>query len=143
MVLTPEQERRAVSARVARLSTADGTGRPHVIPVCFVYEEGNFYTAIDGKPKSAPGASLRRLRNISANPRAALLIDHYSEDWSELSYLLVSAAAHIVSDDGERARAVRALREKYHQYETLLADDATVIRLRPEGATSWSSSGRP
>ena len=46
--------------RIARLATLDAQGRPHIVPVCFVYDGSVFYTAVDRKPKrvsprSSPG----------------------------------------------------------------------------------------
>ena len=141
MNLTAEQERYASRARVARLATVDESGHPHMVPVCFAYKQGSFYTAIDLKPKAAPPARLRRVRNISANPRVALLIDHYEEEWGNLSYLLVRATASVVKDEEERTRAARTLRAKYEQYRTLLEDDALVIRLMPVRVSAWAASG--
>ena len=141
MTITPEQERYVVRARVARLATADERGRPHIVPICFAYERGSFYTAIDLKPKAAPAARLRRVRNISQNPQVALLIDHYEEEWDKLSYLLIRATASVVEGEDERRRAVRALRAKYEQYRTLLGDDALVIRLVPARVSAWAATG--
>ena len=142
MILTPEQERYVRLSRVGRLATTDERGCPHIVPVCFAYEQGSFYTAIDLKPKAAAPAMLRRVRNISVNPQAALLIDHYEEEWDNLSYLLVRATASVVEDEEERTRAVRALRARYEQYRTLLGDGAMVIRLMPFRVSAWAASGR-
>ena len=74
-----------------------------------------FYTPIDEKPKSVAAGDLKRVRNIKANSRVALVIDHYSEDWRELSYVLVSGEAEIIepeAGDSEHARAVTLLARK-------------------------------
>ena len=39
------------SRRVAHLATADGTGAPHVVPVCFALSGDSVYITIDEKPK--------------------------------------------------------------------------------------------
>ena len=49
-------------ARVGRLATADATGRPLVVPVCFVFDGDALYSAVDDKPKRT--RNLRRLRKI-------------------------------------------------------------------------------
>ncbi|HEX4836465.1 MAG TPA: pyridoxamine 5'-phosphate oxidase family protein, partial [bacterium] len=46
-------------ARVARLATADRNGRPHVIPVCFAFDEHALVSAIDEKPKRVSPRALR------------------------------------------------------------------------------------
>lgn len=37
--------------RVARLATADSSGEPSVVPICYAYDGAHFYTPIDEKPK--------------------------------------------------------------------------------------------
>ena len=68
-------QRMLKQARVARLATLDTEGRPHIVPVCFVYDGKAFYTAIDQKPKRVSPDRLVRMQNIRAISRVALLID--------------------------------------------------------------------
>ena len=127
-------------ARVARLATLDAKARPHIVPVCFVYDGKFFYTAIDQKPKRVAPARLARLRNIREAPRVALLIDEYDEDWTQLWYILIRGKAKLIpkSAHKEHARAIRKLRAKYPQYaQGMLGDDAPVIRITPKRITSW------
>ena len=81
------------AARVARLATSGADGEPHVVPVCFAFapESGVLYIALDEKPKRVDPRRLKRVRNILANPRAALLCDVYEEDWARLAYCLAHA----------------------------------------------------
>src|SRR5947199_35433 len=69
-------------ARVARLTTADADGKPHIVPITFAVNQDTVFFAVDTKPKRT--RDLKRLRNLAANPSVALLIDHYDEDWSRL-----------------------------------------------------------
>ena len=71
-----EMRRRLQEARVARLGTVAPDGRPHLVPCVFAFEGDTIYTPIDHKPKRT--RRLQRLRNIEANPDAAVLVDHYS-----------------------------------------------------------------
>ena len=73
-MLSDEQSRFLARRRVGHLATADARGAPHVVPVCFVVSEGVLYITIDQKPKGAARA-LKRLRNITENPAAAVA-DH-------------------------------------------------------------------
>ena len=136
-ILTGDAERFVRSARVARLASAAPDGRPHVIPVCFEVMDGSVYIGLDAKPKSVDALRLRRVRNIVSNPQAALIVDRYDEDWSKLGYALITASATLELDEPERDAAVRALKIKYAQYQTLLPDDAYVIKLTPVRATTW------
>jgi len=127
--------------RVARMATVDAEARPMVVPVCYAFDGNNFYTPIDEKPKSVAAGDLKRVRNIKTNSRVALVIDHYSEDWRELSYVLVSGEAEIIEPsmgDPEHARAVTLLREKYQQYREMAIDQRPIIRITPRRFKSWT-----
>jgi PPOX class probable F420-dependent enzyme len=126
--------------RVAHLATSGADASPHVIPICFVYLEGSFYSAIDEKPKS--GTQLRRLRNIRANPRASLIFDSYDEDWTKLAWVLVRGAASILDDGPEHDAAVAALREKYSQYKTMELAGKPVVRVSPQKVSTWGKAFR-
>ena len=64
-----EARQRLAEARVATLATADASGRPHLVPICFVVDRDRLYSAVDHKPKRRP--DLRRLANLRANPSAS------------------------------------------------------------------------
>lgn len=140
--LTELQTRFLADARVARLATADADGRPHVIPVCFVFTGKTIYIVIDRKPKTAELTRLRRVRNILSNPHASLVVDHYEEDWQSLRYILVACRAELLTgSEDEAARAVALLRQKYPQYQEMELDGNPVIKLTPQRFTAWSFSG--
>jgi PPOX class probable F420-dependent enzyme len=137
---------RLKKARVARLSTLDSKRRPHIVPICFVYDCNFFYTAIDEKPKRVVPQRLARLRNLVARPQVALLIDEYDEDWTRLWFVLIRGRAEVIpmSARRERGRAISKLREKYRQYTgTMLHDDTTIIRIAAERITSWGNFEQP
>src|SRR2546423_7646238 len=69
-------------ARVARLATVRPDGAPHLVPVTFAVRGDTVWTAVDAKPKRT--RALARLRHVRAEPRVALLVDRYAEDWREL-----------------------------------------------------------
>jgi PPOX class probable F420-dependent enzyme len=127
--------------RVAHLATAGETGRPHVVPVCFARIGERIYVPIDAKPKRGDPRALRRLRNLRARPEAALLVDHYEEDWSKLRWLLIYARAVILEDGPEREAALQALEQRYAQYAAmrLAALGLPVIALQPETVRRWSA----
>ena len=140
--LTESQARFLADSRVGRLATADAGGWPHVIPVCFAFDGESIYIVLDQKPKSVEMIRLRRVRNILENPRAALVVDHWDEDWQALRYLLASCGAELLMGDGEEeASAVSMLREKYRQYREMDLDGNPVIKLTPNRFTAWSFSG--
>src|SRR5215210_939155 len=95
----------------ARLATAGRDGRPHVVPCTFaVLGDATIVSAVDHKPKRT--TALRRLANIAANPRVAVLADHYADDWTKLWWARADGTAHVVAPDAEpelRAAALDAL----------------------------------
>ena len=73
--------------RVARVATA-GAGMPHLVPVCHVLVGGKIYFG--------SGKRGRKVRNVRANPRLALTVDHYSDDWSHLTGVMVQGTARVI-----------------------------------------------
>ena len=122
---------------VGRLATADANGHPHVVPICYVYDGRCLYTPLDLKPKSVPVLRLKRVRNIAENPKVSVVVDHYSDDWSQLGYTLIRGSASVLEEGDERARAEAMLREKYPQYEDLLERGCTILKITPLRVTSW------
>ncbi|HXG41568.1 MAG TPA: TIGR03668 family PPOX class F420-dependent oxidoreductase [Dehalococcoidia bacterium] len=138
-MLDPQQERFISRQRVARLATADAGGQPHVVPVCFAYLDGAFYTPVDEKPKRS--LRLKRLRNIAQNPRVALLLDEYDEDWSRLAWLMVQGEAEVLQGGPEHLRAVEELRRRYPQYRSMALESRPLVRIVPLRVLSWRAEG--
>ena len=131
--------RRVNRFRVAHLATADAAGKPLVVPVCFACGKGSIYSVVDEKPKRVPAARLRRLRNIEANPQVALLVDHYEEDWSRLSYILAEGTAELLPAGKEQRAAIGLLRRKYAQYRRMKLANKPVIKISPRRLISWKA----
>lgn len=128
--------------RVARLATADRSGRPHVVPVCFAIEGNILFVTIDEKPKNF-GAKLKRLRNIESNPHVALVVDRYEEDWSQLAWVMLRGSAEILASGDEHDRAQALLRARYPQYREMRLATFPVIAVRLDRVTSWGAVGAP
>jgi hypothetical protein len=56
---------------VARLETADGPRRLHVVAATFAVDGDTIYTAVDQQPKSG-----EELRDAGENPLVTMLADH-------------------------------------------------------------------
>ena len=129
--------------RIGHLATADGTGAPHLVPICFVYDGAAIYSAIDHKPKRRTGYRMKRIRNIVENPRVAFLVHHYEEDWHQLHYVLIRGTATLLDSGPEHQRAVALLETKYLQYQErqLAQNDGLVIKIVPENIQHWGWHG--
>jgi PPOX class probable F420-dependent enzyme len=144
MAMLPARVRRRIAAaRVGHFATSDGH-RPSLVPVCFVLLGDTVYHAIDDKPKSRPTSRLRRVANIRINPNAALLVDHYEEDWTRLWYALLRGCCRLIANGSEQRRAIVALRRKYPQYRESvpLSPDALIIALDIAQFAEWVSAPR-
>lgn len=136
-MLTEVERRFLDGQRVARLATADTAGRPHVIPICFVADGDSVYFTIDEKPKRKSTTPLKRIANIRANPFAALVVDHYDEDWSRLGWVMVQGRAEVLAGGVEHARAQANLRSRYRQLEGMRIEELPVVAIRIEHVASW------
>ena len=135
--MTPDEARaRFVAGRVAHLATADSEGMPHVVPVTYALEEDRIYTAVDAKPKR--GTPLRRVANVTANPRVSILVDAYDDDWARLWWARADGAAQVLASGATMEHAFALLRARYPQYEhTSLVGPAIVIRV--ERWSGWTA----
>jgi PPOX class probable F420-dependent enzyme len=129
------------AARLAHLATADATGAPHNVPLCYWFDGERIYFAIDEKPKRQSGLALKRMRNIAANPRVAIVIDHYEEDWSQLAYVMIRGNARVVEDPEEYMVALRHLRDKYLLYRgmSLTPEKNPIVKIEPVSVHAWGA----
>jgi PPOX class probable F420-dependent enzyme len=120
-------------ARVARLGFLDGEGAPRVLPVTFALAEGRIWSAIDQKPKREGEPA--RVGYLRRDPRAALTVDRYSDEWEELAWVQVLGSVRIV-EVSESPAGLEALRTKYPQYRDQ-APPGPLLALEPERYLSW------
>jgi PPOX class probable F420-dependent enzyme len=137
--MTGEEARsRFAAARVARLATADASGRPHLVPVVFAVDGARIYSVVDAKPKRSP--ALRRLANVTENPAVALLVDHYDEDWTALWWVRAEGRARVLAPEAAEARrAVQLLHARYPQQRAAGA----VLAVDVDRWSGWSASTGP
>ena len=103
-MLSDLQRRFLDRRRVGHLATADRSGAPHLVPVCFAVEGANLYITIDEKPKRRD-RPLKRLRNICENPQVAFSADRWDEDWRRLGWVMLRGRAEIIEAGAEHDRA--------------------------------------
>src|SRR2546428_4013713 len=86
--------------RVCRVATAGRLGMPHLVPVCQVVAGGKIYFA--------SGNDGRKVLNLAENPRVAVTVDLYSEDWTHLRGVMVQGRGRVLRG-GAAFRPVPAL----------------------------------
>lgn len=124
--------RRVGTARSARLATVRPDGRPHLVPIAFAVDGDRLVTAVDAKPKRT--TDLQRLRNVAAEPRVSVLVDHYDDDWTTLWWVRIDGYARVLEDGRERDAAVDLLATRYEQYRVDRPRGPAIV----VEATSWS-----
>ena len=118
--------------RIMRVATAGRSRMPHLVPVCHVLVDGKVYFASD--------TDARKVLNLKANPRIAVTVDLYSEDWSNLKGVMIQGTTRFI-DKGLRFRKIRRLLyEKYPQYPeeaALRASEVFMVEVTPTNVFSW------
>lgn len=134
-----ESEREFVTtAPVARLATVDQRGQPHAVPICFVLVDDRIVSPIDEKPKSVDESELTRVKNVRNDPRVAVIVDRYSDDWSRLGWVQVRGDATVRKPGGaETSAVVSSLRTKYPQYDEHRLEERPFIGVEPRTVVSW------
>ena len=103
------------------------------VPVVYALDDDYLGVPVDRvKPKAS--SRLQRERNLEADPRATLLVEHWDrDDWSQLWW--VRAELHF---EGDAAPALAALlAERFEQYRDQPFD--RVLLLRIVGITGWAA----
>jgi hypothetical protein len=80
------------------------------------------------------------VRRLRRDPRAALTIDHYDEDWSRLAWVQLLGEIEIL-DAGRAPGAVAALATKYPAYAET-PPQGPILALTPRRCLYWRASSR-
>jgi PPOX class probable F420-dependent enzyme len=118
--------------RVCRVATVDADGQAHVVPVCHVVASDRIYF---GTARDA-----RKVANLRANPRLAVTVDLYSEDWTYLKGVMVQGTAALIARGPRFTQARARLYAKYPQYaqeEALSPSDSVIVEMTPTKVVTW------
>jgi PPOX class probable F420-dependent enzyme len=123
-------------ARRAHLGLLDGDGAPRVLPVTFAVVGADVVSAVDDKPKRVTGTDLARVRWLRRDPRAALTVDRYDEDWSRLAW--VQLLGEVTVEEEVDAAALTALQARYPPYRDH-PPAGPLLRLAVRRTLYWSA----
>lgn len=117
--------------RVCHVATTGSRGVPHVVPVCHVLADGKLFFASEGGAK--------KVANLRANPHAAITVDFYAEDWSNLKGVMIQGSAALIERGPRFKKARRLLYEKYPQYpqDAALGEGDVIVEITPRHVFSW------
>ena len=139
---TAEARRFLEAHRVGHLATAGADGAPHVDPGLLCDRRRRALLRRRRRSRSARAArKLLRLRNLRENPRAAVVVDDWDEDWTRLAFVLVRGPAPRWS--ATRTRTPRrsgccglAIRSTQRWRSTIRAAHP-VVRIEPARVVVW------
>ena len=108
------------------------------VPVVYVLDGGYVGVPVDRvKPKSS--SRLQRERNLEADPRGTLLVEHWDrDDWSRLWWVRAELRFE-GGDAGREAGLAARLARRFPQYRDQPFDRVLVLRV--VGLTGWSANG--
>ena len=105
------------------------------MPIVFAVAGDTVWTAVDAKPKRT--RALRRLDNVRENPRVALLVDHYDDDWSALWWARADGSARVLDSAPEAAELLAA---RYAPYRAE-APAGPFLEIRVARWSGWEAAG--
>jgi PPOX class probable F420-dependent enzyme len=123
------------------LCTVHASRGVDAVPVVYAIDDDGYVGVPIDRVKAKESSRLQRERNLEADPRAALLVEHWDRhDWSQLWW--VRAELRLTPDvDGERAVPLAALlAERYDQYRGQPFDKVLVLHI--VDVSGWAADAR-
>ena len=139
MRLTDDEAR----ARLARhdhgiLCTVHAERGVDAVPVTYVVDEDGYLGVPVDRVKPKASARLQRERNLEADPRAMLLVEHWDRnDWSRLWWVRAELQWQGAAGAGRAAALAAGLAERYPQYRAQPFHRVLVLRI--VGVAGWAS----
>ena len=144
LALDHAARRLLADARRATLATIRPDGSPRLVPICFVLDPSAaiLYSPLDEKPKrTGDPHRLARVLDTVRDPRVAVLVDRWDEDWAGLAWLRCDGVATWLEPGGEaeaeRASTIDALRRRYDQYADHDLESRPILRIAISRTTAW------
>jgi PPOX class probable F420-dependent enzyme len=135
MRLEPAQAwRRLGEARHGVLGTLHPERGPDLVPVVFALDGDRLFVPVD-RVKAKRTTRLRRLANIEHDPRCSLLVEHWSEDWSELWWVRASGTGRVLQGAGPWQRLLADRHPQYRDPDMLDGG----IEIAVDSIAGWSA----
>jgi PPOX class probable F420-dependent enzyme len=117
------------------LSTVHADRGVDAVPVVYAIDDDGYVGVPVDRVKPKASSRLQRERNLEADPRAVLLVEHWDrDDWSQLWW--VRAELCFQQDDARAAALAGRLAERYPQYRDRPFDRVLVLYV--VGITGWA-----
>ena len=120
--MTKEQQAKLERAKIIWVATVRAGGRPHLVPVWFVWAAGKLYICV--APRSV------KARNLEANPRISLALEDGSHP------LICEGDARVVEPPWPDA-AVAGFRVRYQWDITAETEYTRLVEVTPRKWLAW------
>ncbi|MEM3491973.1 MAG: pyridoxamine 5'-phosphate oxidase family protein [Nitrososphaerota archaeon] len=112
---------------LCRLATLMPDGKPHIVPICYIFYNNNFYMVTD--------LGTAKLRNIKNNPEVAILIDTYKPNKA----ILMWGKASILTEGEEFKEVSKLFFKKFYWARVDRWDEgeAAIIKVTPYRKIFW------
>jgi nitroimidazol reductase NimA-like FMN-containing flavoprotein (pyridoxamine 5'-phosphate oxidase superfamily) len=132
IALTPDEvDAFLASARTARVATVGRNGRPHVVPLWYVWLDGTMFVNTTRGNRS--------VRNIESNPAAAATVDD-GESYEDLRGVVLRGPMEEADRDPRLPQVLKAFSRKYYGRNPppfTAWRNRFFLKLHPESITSW------
>src|SRR5204863_403161 len=98
------------------------------------------HTLVGDRIYFGSGDDARKVLNLEHNPRLAVTVDLYAEDWSQIKGVMVQGTAKLVRRGPAFTRARKHLYAKYPQYSreaALSVSDSVIVEVTPTHVFTW------
>jgi len=110
------------------------------VPVAYVVDRDGYLGIPVDQVKPKASTRLQRERNLEADPRATLLVEHWDPaDWSRLWWVRAELRWEGDAAGSRAATLATGLADRYSQYRD--EPFARVLVLRIVGVSGWSGAG--
>jgi PPOX class probable F420-dependent enzyme len=110
------------------------------VPVAYVVDDDGYVGVPVDQVKPKASSRLQRERNLEADPRATLLVEHWDrDDWSRLWWVRAELRWHADGSDDRATALAAGLADRYPQYGD--QPFTRVLVLRIVAVSGWAGSG--
>ncbi|HOF63719.1 MAG TPA: pyridoxamine 5'-phosphate oxidase family protein [Dermatophilaceae bacterium] len=139
MRLTEDEARRRLAAYDhGVLATVHPRRGADAVPVVYAVAPGGFVGIPIDRVKPKASGPLQRERNLMADPRATLLVDHWDPaDWTRLWWVRAQLRWETTASKAPAKAMSRLLADRYPQYRDQPFDRVLIFRV--VALTGWSA----
>lgn len=138
--LTEEEQRELIEeARILQIASIDPDGRPHLVPMWFVYDD-------DGVMAFTTYGSSQKVKNLERDPRITALAET-GDAYDQVRGLSIDGRAEVIRDPHVTARALQLVGARYGDRPRPdpnpdaepppAAYKRVTVRIHPERVRSW------